>query len=190
MRINIEELQAKLASADVFVRGDCNSSRTNSKGHRIFSKFCSDLSLARVQLHHNSYHHFPGHGSSDSELDVLLYSKGEGISEQLLNIVCKHHTPQVESHHDLLLSLCSVLPVQTPSKDKSKNVIAPKLKNTRHRIIWNEDTWSDYKALVSSHLPRIREQWWDTSSEISMTILLQTTNMVLSQSALLFNKFV
>ena len=192
LRIMIETLLDKYSSPAVFIRGDCNSSTTNAKRNIIFSKFCSDLGLRRVHLQHNTYHHFLGQGASDSELDVLLFSNQQGVQEELLTIVCKHDNPLVDSHHDILLSVCDVpaLDLSHHPPDDSKNVLAPKLVNTRHKILWTEESVIAYESLVSSHLPRIRELWLNISSETSMKILLQVTNMILSQSALLVNKSV
>ena len=184
LRISIEHLQSIYPKAAVFLCSDCNASRTNKKRNSIFSNFCADLNFTRVELLHNSYHHFLGKGASDSELDVILYS-GHDVHEELLTIVCKHDNPLVDSHHDLLLSVSSTPPItHRPASDKSKNVSAPKLVNERHRIVWTDESVKAYESLVSSYLPRLTEQWLDTSSETSMTILLEATNMVLSQAAL------
>ena len=74
MKDMILELQAKLPTAAVFVRGDCNSSQHNSPRYNNLAWFCTDLCLSRVSLNHNTYHHFLGGGVSNSELDVLLFS--------------------------------------------------------------------------------------------------------------------
>ena len=137
MKTALGELRAKFPSAAIFLRGDCNASSSNSKRHQIFSTFVNDLNLNRVKLHHNSYHHFLGMGSSDSELDVILFSNEPDINEDLNTIVCKLDDPSVDSHHDLLISTLSVPSVNLEALDKSRNVVAPKLPNTRHKIIWN-----------------------------------------------------
>ena len=135
MADSIRELQDRIPSAPVFIRGDCNSSKSNSSRHTVFEGFCSDLTLSRVELHHNTYHHFTGQGLYDSELDVLLFSDRNDISEKLYDIICKHDNIHVDSHHDLLLSVCSIPTAVQPTPDKSKNIVAPKLENTRHKII-------------------------------------------------------
>ena len=190
MRITIEDLQSRFPSACFFLRGDCNSSKTNTNRNLLFSNFCAELNLARVNLNHRTYHHFLGQGSSDSELDVLLFSNQPGINEELISIECKLENPLVDSHHDLLLSHFTVPQLLTTPPDKSKNVVSPKIENTRHKIIWTEEGAREYEHIVSCHLPRIREQWLDTSSETSMSILLETTNMILAQAALQVNKSV
>ena len=189
MRIFIERVQHEHPAAAVFVRGDCNASQKNTSRHIIFSDFCSNLDLIRVQLHHNTYHHFMGQGRSDSELDVILYSNRPGIHEKLVTICCKHDNPEVDSHHDLLLSVSSIPPSPTsPAPDTSNNIVAPKLEHSRYKIIWTEGSLLEYETIVSSHLARLRESWLNSSSKASITVLLQATNMVLSQAASLLNK--
>jgi hypothetical protein len=82
-----------------------------------------------------------------------------------------------------ILSSCTV-PTAVPSNipaDQSQNITAPKLDNNRYKIIWTEESIEAYESLVSTHLSIIREQW---------LVLLETTNMILSQAALLLNKSV
>ena len=190
LRIYIEKLQLEHPEAAIFIHGDSNSSRRNKSRHNLFSNFCSDLNLARVHMHHNTYHHFMGQGMSDSELDVILHSKHSGIHEALLTICCKHEDIKIDSHHDLLLSLSTVPAHPVTAPDKARNIVAPKLEHTRHRVVWTEDSSQEYKSLVLSHLSRIRDSWLNTSSRASISVLLQATNMVLTQAASTVNKTV
>ena len=170
------------------MRGDCNSSKTNSRRNKLFSNFCDELGLQRVPLHHHTYHHFLGDGASDSELDVILFPSTKDVHEELVKIACKHTDHKVDSHHDLLLTACSVPATPCQPLDQAKNLKAPRLVNDKHRIIWSEDTLPMYQGVLSSYLPHVRRQWLDPSSETSMSILLEVTNMILSESALMFNK--
>ena len=61
---------------------------------------------------------------------------------------------------------------------------------SRHKIIWSEDSLKDYELLVSRNLPRLRKLWQYSESEVSISILLETTNMILSQAAILTNRSV
>ena len=90
-------------------------------------------------MNHNTYHHFLGLGSSDSELDVLLSSKLPGVSEKLVKIECKHENPHLNSHHDLIISMATVPKLQNKQPKTSGNIIAPKIINTRHKIVWTDD---------------------------------------------------
>ena len=192
MGIAVEGLLERYPSAALFIRGDSNSNKKNLKRSSAFNDFCLELDLSRVPLNHSSYHHFLGNGSFDSEIDVLLYTKKDNVYEQLLQIVCQLDDCQVDSHHDVLLSSFCIPPVLVPPEKNGKNISAPKIVNARHKIIWSEseDALKEYETLVSLHLPRIRQTWLNTDSLISMSVLLQCTNMVLTQSAMLLNKFV
>ena len=188
LKVCTEELAAKFPSSALFIRGDCNSSKTNPKRNAVFSNFCNELQLLRVELQHNTYHHFLGQGSFDSELDVLLFSGKQGVSEELSAIHCVLHDHRVDSHHDLLISNAIVPTNLKAPADTSRNVTAPKVHNTRHKIVWDESSKEEYELLLSMHLPRIRNLWMDSSSPSSMSILFEATSMILSQAALLLNK--
>ena len=56
-----------------FLRGDINASTKNKSRAAILTAMISRLELTRVNIDHFTYHHFTGGGSSDSDLDVLLY---------------------------------------------------------------------------------------------------------------------
>ena len=190
LNIAVESLLERYPSAALFIRGDSNANMKNLKRTAVFENFCVDLGLSRIELNHPTYHHFLGSGSYDSEIDVLLFTNKDHVHEQLQCILCRNDDCQVDSHHDLLLSSLYVPPVLAPPEDTGNNIIAPKLENTRHKIIWSEDTLNEYESLVSLHLPRIRETWLNTDSQISMSVLLQCTNMILSQSARMLNQTV
>jgi hypothetical protein len=133
---------------------------------------CPASALTLLQLSHKSYHHFLGNGLSDSELDVLLLSYQDGVTETIDKIEYSLDNPMVDSHHDLLVSTMSIpslppSPTQRPSKPQS-----PQVPNTRQKIIWSEDGIQNYHKIVTHHLSHIRECWLDHSSPSSMS----TTN--------------
>ena len=131
-----------------------------------------------------------GNGLSDSELDVLLLSDQDGVSEIVDKIECTLDNPMVDSHHDLVVSTMSI-PSVTPSPiQRSSNVQAPQVPNTRQKIIWSVDGIQEYHQILAHHLPQIRERWLDPSSPSSMSILFQLTNMIMSETAAMFNKVV
>ena len=72
MKIALENLVERFDSPAVFLRGDCNTSSANITRSAVFSSFLADLSLVKLDLNHNTYHHFLGQGSSDSDLDVFF----------------------------------------------------------------------------------------------------------------------
>ena len=177
LKVSLEELNQQFPHSIIFLRGDANSSKSNPRRNSIFQSFCNDLNLVRVDVGHNTYHHFTGNGSHDSELDVLLYSNHVSVEEQLIDLHCQLHDPRIDSHHDLLLSSCTFpsLPSILTKKDKSENVTAPRVDNKRHKIIWSEDGIALFEQITSSLLPELRLRW-QTPSQSATSVLLQSTN--------------
>ena len=56
---------------------------------------------------------------SDSDLDLLLYGGGNA-SEALTDVICELQHPLMSSHHDLIISSCS-LPLQTQQRTDQSN---------------------------------------------------------------------
>ena len=186
----LDDLEIKFSNPPVFIQGDANSRRTNAKRHALLTSFCSNHNLARVPIGHNTYHPFVGSGQSDSELDILLHSNQDHVRENLLEIQCREVQPLVDSHHDLLVS-CSTVPRQSQSeKDKSQNIVAPKVLNKRQKVIWSEEGIGIYNQLISSLLPDLRERWLSSTSEASVSVLIQSTNFLMDGLASSTNKAV
>ena len=74
--------------------------------------------------------------------------------------------------------------------DTSNNIVAPRLDHSRQKIIWIQGSLLEYENIISSQLAHLHDSWLISSSIASISILLQATNMVLSQAALLLNKTV
>ena len=53
----------------------------------MLSAVINRLELSKVIINHTTYHHFTGNGESDSDLDILLYGGGDGVSESLVDTV-------------------------------------------------------------------------------------------------------
>ena len=113
-----------------FLCGDFNASSKNKRRSAILSALITRLELSRIHIDHPTYHHFTGSGESDSDLDLLLFG-GDGVSEHLLEYQCKLENPLMFSSHDLLVSTCSVPPIQHQPDDVSKLVTAPRIPNDR-----------------------------------------------------------
>ena len=188
LKVCVEALQQRFPNSPVFVRGDANSSKTNNSRNLLFTAFCHEYNLIRVPIGHNTYHHFMGQGKSDSELDVLLYSRISGVEEHLLAIHCKHDHPLVDSHHDLLVSTCSLPAYQQPEIDMSKNITAPKIDNNRQKVTWLENGILKYKELIEPLLPDIQSRWNDPLTPSSFSVLIQTTNYLMNEVAATTNK--
>ena len=184
----INDLTAKYQDAVIFIRGDANVNGRDENRKAMLKKLCNDWNLMKMDLGHNTYHHFLGNGVSDSQLDVLLRS--ENSSETLHTIFCKHEDPQISSHHDALLSSFYLPKLLLPPPDPEENPLAPRISNDRVKIQWTENGTEDYKKLVAENLARMRSNWLDSSSSSSFAVLIQSTNSFLNKCAKESNSFV
>ena len=185
---HLEETQSKYPEAPHFIRGDANSNPNNVNRYNLFSHFCSSLSLSRLPLHHPTYHHFVGGGNFDSEIDVIL-QRSIGVSEKLVDILCKLDSPFVNSHHDVILSECKLPSAPIPPPDQDL-VNAPRVTNDRIKILWesSDDGIERYENLVGTSLAGLRERWGNPSSRSSISLLLSSTYSFLSFAARSTNK--
>ena len=171
----------------VFVRGDLNASSKNKTRAAFLSAVIVRLKLSKVKIPFPTYHHFTGHGLHDSDLDVLLYGGGD-VSEVLIDTVCKLRYHLILSHHDILISQCSLPPYQSPVYDKSKNITAPRIQNTRFATKWSDEGVAEYVDVLTPLLPQIRETWGNIPSTACMSLLLSTTYSALTLAAMHTNK--
>ena len=79
-----------MPDAILFIRGDSNVNKKNAHRVNLLNNLIKDFSLTRLELGHNAYHHFTGNGSSDSEIDVILFPSRNGINEEIQEIICKN----------------------------------------------------------------------------------------------------
>ena len=162
---------------------------TNNKERMaIFSSFLEKHSLSQVTISHKTYHHFLGGGAFDSNIDIIVEPK-DSPCESIITIYCKHDYPQIDSHHDVILSSISI-PVSDLPSPPDDLITAPRLDIHRHKILWYEEGIGMYKQLVAKRLSEIRMRWLEPSSKTSLSVLLASTNDILSRSALASNKSV
>ena len=188
LEAHIEELRSTFPGAPHFIRGDANSNPNNISRSNLFTHFYTSLLFTRIPLHHPTYHHFMGNGCFDSEIDVLLVH-GSDVSESVSNIVCKLDSPLVDSHHDIILSNCSIPRVQ-PSPPQECLVSAPRISNSRMKIVWSEEGIDAYERVVGTALSDLSERWGDPSYRSSLSVLLSSTYQCLSLAACSTNKSV
>ena len=190
LRVCLTELAAIYPHSVVFLRGDSNVNSNNKTRVLLLQQFCKAFILKRINLGHTSYHHFTGNGLYDSEIDVLLHTDAIGVAEEVVTILCKHEHPDLLSHHDLIISKCT-LPTANTSKENSDDLVtAPRLPNNRVKIIWSPEGAANYEQLVGPALVALRGSWLDTTCTASMSVLLQLTNQVLSEAACATNRTV
>ena len=185
----IEDFYLKYQNPVIFIRGDANSSSKNNFRKTLFVNFCRDNNLTRLSINHPTYHHFLGEGKFDSDLDVILFSTEDQASEELDFIHCKLENPAVDSHHDLVISTASIPSQHQQVPDMSQNIVAPRVSNTRQKIIWSEEGSLCFKDRVTHLLPDLRSRW-EADSKASLSVLLEATNFLLRTEASETNKSV
>ena len=188
LRLTLEELSLKYPNPAIFIRGDANSSKTNTNRSILLRNFCHDINLSRVSISHNTYHHFLGNGASDSDLDVLLFSNQNMVHEELLDLLCCQQHPLVDSHHDLVVSAATIPSRPEASTDRSQNIHAPRVQNTRQKIVWSTEGIAEFEKITSNLLPEIRKRWLTSSSKASTSVLIQSTNFLLNHTASITNR--
>ena len=127
---------------------------------------------------------------SDSHLDRLLHSGLTRLPEILCSIYCKLEQPLINSHHDLIISVFNLNPLLQDQNSAFANIVAPRVPNTRTKISWSDSGAADYQELVQPHLQRIQELWLNPASMSSMSLLLQSTNDIMSSAAAITNKVI
>ena len=167
----------------VFLRGDFNVNENNFRRMNVLDTFKIDEDLIELPTLKPTYHHFMGNGSSDSKLDKIIHSKHVPQPEILQNHICKLSHPLVDSHHDILISICFIHHGEQPIIDPN-NVTAPTIVNTRHKIKWSDDGIRDYQSLVLPQLKRLQNIWMSVPPSLSsISILHDSTCNVLTTCA-------
>ena len=110
LRACMEELREAHPNALFFVRGDSNVNLKNKNRVHVFNAFLNDFSLTRLNISHNTYHHFTGQGEYDSDIDVILNPISDYCMEKVKEIICRKKSVIYPSHHDAILSLLNLYP--------------------------------------------------------------------------------
>ena len=190
LRVCVEQLTNKYPMSVLYIRGDSNVNIKNRNRAALFSQLLNMFSLLRVPLLHTTYHHFLGEGLYDSDIDILAHTDIPEVDEKVVTILCVKDSPQLLSHHDIILSHCYIPPQPTQATDDESLVTAPRLPNTRERVLWSVEGTAMYHSLVMPALQNVRNIWLDPSSSACMSVLLQMTNFILRTGAALTNKTV
>ena len=176
----------------VFIRGDGNASSKNTARAALLNHVLSLHHLTRLNLHHNTYHHFIGNGAFDSDLDIILSSVAPGCSESLVKIICKNDNPLINSLHDIIITSFSLPPAPHSPPPTEENITAPRISNDRQKVIWNEEGVEAYKSAISGELVRLRETWGQASSSSPscMSLFLSSTYSVMRTTAANTNRVI
>ena len=178
----IEDIQEKYGDPVLFIRGDGNSNPKNVSRFSLLTRFIQEYSLIQVNIGHPTYHHFVGQGKFDSNIDMILHSTHGRVSETITQIDCKFDNPEIASHHDVIFSEFT-LPRQDLPQISDDLIAAPRTVIPRSKILWNEEGIDAYRELVSTQLQQVRQTWLDPSSKGLTSVLLQSTNLVMTMAA-------
>ena len=185
----IDDITEKYEGCLLFLRGDGNVNSNNLERDKTFSSFISKYSLDQVPIIHKTYHHFLGGGAFDSSIDVILHSKCDELKESVTYIYCKQEHSEIDSHHDAIVSSVT-LPVSPQSQPPTDLLTAPKLELMRSKILWSDAGIDNYQKMVSEELSDLRRRWLDPLSKSSLSVLLASTNSLLSRCAMATNQHV
>ena len=128
-----------------------------------------------------------GGGKSDSFLDRLLFPVSLSHNETLLTTECSLSNPLINSHHDMLVSNFNIL-LCAAEDSSDENITAPLVDNNRVKVVWSDEGIEAYQALVLPQLIRLQELWLSSPSKSSTSLILQSTNNVLTACAAQTNK--
>ena len=166
----------------MFIRGDGNCNAKNTNRMNLLRHFILDYSLTQVAIKHPTYHHFVGDGKFDSNVDVILHSTAEEVSETVTKIICTNDHPEISSHHDVIMSAFT-LPTQILPPVSPDCVVAPRTAYNRKKVLWTENGADMYQKAVATQLYQLRQSWHNPSSLASTSILMQCTNEIMSLAA-------
>ena len=86
-----------------------------------------------------------------------------------------------------MVSTVDIPPACAPVHNTDQ-VAAPRLDNSRQKIIWSEDGIKLYREVVSKSLEHIQNLWLLSPSPASLQVALQSTNSIMSLAASMTNK--
>jgi hypothetical protein len=101
-----------------------------------------------------------------------------------VKIICGKENPLISSHHDLIISTFSCFSV--PYIPPPQAVTAPRVPNTRVRVLWDEEGLARYQELLSSSLPLLRTSLYTnlpSQSKALASTLLECSNFALNRAA-------
>ena len=184
----LDELRDLYQDCLIYIKGDGNVNPNNKDRSEIFQNFLSNNHLKLVNITHKTYHHFLGGGAFDSNIDIIAQTSETVCSEAVTRIFCRNEYPEIDSHHDLLVSKVSFPKSEKLSTMCNDLLTAPKVPNTRRKIIWSDEGIECYRDEVMHKLSEIRQRWLDPLSPTSLAILLHNTNDILNRAAIITNK--
>ena len=191
----IDHLGDKFPDSLIFVRGDANASliQRGNKRDDLFRYFVEENKFSPLPLNHQTYHHFLNNGQSDSNIDIIMYPKvtSDGLlsstTESLIKILCGKTNALVDSSHDVLITSLLLPPQPLPDVSPA-NILAPKVKHSKYKVLWSEEGILEYQNLLSRTLPSLQSDYCDVSEPEMASVLFQVTNHILNEAAKSTNK--
>ena len=192
LNVCLELINDKYPDCQIFLRGDSNVNTNNKNRVKILEHLLSNKNLITCNINHKTYHHFMGDGLFDSNIDIVAYSSISPNQEIITRVYCQHDYPDIDSHHDIIMSCVELTPVElTPVECDPVHddlLTAPRLDHARYKIIWSEAGIADYQDMIAEKLCQLRADWLIPSSATSISILLNLTNDVMTKAASTTNK--
>ena len=183
LAILTRELKQKYINVPLFIRGDFNVNDKNTTRRNLLDAFMNEEHFTEIATSHPTYHHFVGNGKSDSFLDKILLSTVPKALEVIETVICGRSDPLVASHHDIVMSNCSV-GTELSSPIKPPISVAPSISNSRCKVLWSDSGIESYQKLLAPHLNRLQQLWLSSPpSKNCMSLLLSATNNLLSSCA-------
>ena len=174
----VEDILLSYPGVPIYIHGDANTNPNHPTRPHILHEFMDRYRLCSLSLDHNTYHHFTGNGSSDSQLDILISSTGH--SDKLIEIICKNDNPLVTSSHDVIFSSFKLSPRTHQPKPTPK---APRVTRQRFRVLWDNNGISNYSSILDKTLPPILTSCGDSPSPKTFSTVLEQTNCAILQAA-------
>ena len=108
LSMTVEDILTSHPGIPIYIRGDDNTNPNHPTRPGVLTEFLNQYGLASLSFGYSTYHHFTGNGASDSQLDVLISSRGQ--SDSLIQIICKHEDALITSSHDHIISSFKFIP--------------------------------------------------------------------------------
>ena len=188
LRVFIEDILETYPGCPLFIRGDSNVNKNNIARLNIFQDFKSIFNLVCIPLGHNTYHHFQGGGVFDSDIDVVMHSVSDSklASEKVERVYCQDDFAIINSHHDVIVSVLEL--AKNPPEITPAMTEAPNVPNTRERIIWTDESLTQYQELIGQNLSELRIRWLVPSSRTCVSIMIKLTSDILASASSSSNK--
>ena len=161
---NISENDAVLIGAD----SNC-SVKSTSRRKKAWTDFGSNFSLTSEAGSLPTFHHH--NGSSESSIDVILYSKQLKLGD-LVQLCTLEHSLNLSSHDVLTTNLS--IPFTANPKSKYEHTYC---KINRKKVIWNEEHIPAYQTLAAKALSDASE-FWDSPEYIPLLCSLFSNLLV------------